>query len=226
VDTRSLIGCWEQGRHCHAIDRALLLHALAEPRAGRDSLADRSLGERNAALLRLRQACFGDELRSCIDCSDCGERLEFALSAATLLTRPAAVPTHVSVAGARIRLPTSRDLMSIAGEPDAQSAERRLVERLTEPGKEGSPQPEVVARALEEADPCLDFTLDLACPGCGHVWSASLDVAAFLWEEVDARARRLLDEVHVLARAYGWTEEQILALSDARRNAYIDRVLA
>ena len=48
---------------------------------------------------------------------------------------------------------------------------------------------------------------------------------AFLWDEVDVRARRLLDEVHALAGAYGWSEQRILALSEARRRAYLDRVL-
>ena len=37
----------------------------------------------------------------------------------------------------------------------------------------------------------------------------------------DARARRLLREVDVLARAYGWTEPEVLALDDARRAAYL-----
>jgi hypothetical protein len=40
------------------------------------------------------------------------------------------------------------------------------------------------------------------------------------------RARRFLDEVHVLARAYGWAEAEILRLSEARRSAYLQRVLA
>jgi hypothetical protein len=36
----------------------------------------------------------------------------------------------------------------------------------------------------------------------------------------------LLDEVHVLARAYGWNEREILGLSAARRAAYLERALA
>ena len=41
-----------------------------------------------------------------------------------------------------------------------------------------------------------------------------------------SRAVQLLDEVHQLATAYGWTEAEILALSDTRRAAYLDRVTA
>ena len=42
--------------------------------------------------------------------------------------------------------------------------------------------------------------------------------------EVQARARRLLREVDVLARAYGWTEADVLALSEQRRTAYLEIV--
>jgi hypothetical protein len=83
-----------------------------------------------------------------------------------------------------------------------------------------------LTRALEEADPCIDFAVDLECPACAHAWSAPFDVAGYLWEEIDTRARRLLDEVHVLARAYGWPEDEVLRLSDARRSAYLERALA
>jgi len=89
-DAHTLLDCWERGRTRHALDRALLLFAVAMPDEDPDTLADRSLGQRNAALLRLRQALFGDELRSCVDCPNCGDRLEFALNAAVLLAQPCA----------------------------------------------------------------------------------------------------------------------------------------
>jgi hypothetical protein len=34
----------------------------------------------------------------------------------------------------------------------------------------------------------------------------------------------LLTEVHRLAQAYGWREAEILALSEARRHAYLELV--
>jgi hypothetical protein len=35
-----------------------------------------------------------------------------------------------------------------------------------------------------------------------------------------------MHDIHTLALAYGWNEHDILELSDVRRAAYIDRVLA
>ena len=231
MDAQSLLVCWERGRSRHPLDRAVLLHAAAVPSQDADSLPDRPLGERNAALLRLHEQLAGDALQSSVDCPECHERLEFALSSSTLRARAVAAPPHVRVGDVTVRVPTTRDLASIANEPDEAVAARTLLQRLIsqEVVAEHSfdaPTLDQLTRALEDADPCADLTVDSTCPACGHAWNAPLDVAAFLWEEIDVRARRLLDEVHVLAHAYGWTEREILRLSDARRGAYLERVLA
>lgn len=231
MDAQALIDCWEKGRRRHALDRALLLFAAAEPGADVDTLADRTLGERNAALLRLRRALFGDELKSCVDCPECAERLEFTLSANALLERAPAsyAPAFLEIQGLRIRLPTTRDLASAAHAADPVSASCRLLQRLCPDGAPEHLNPEFeaeLAHVLDAADPCMDFGIDLTCPGCAHAWSASFDVPGFLWEEIETRARRLLDEVHALAISYGWSERQILDLTDVRRGAYLERVLA
>jgi len=231
MDAQALINCWEHGRRRHALDRALLLFAAAEPAADVESLADRPLGERNAALLRLRRAVFGDELKSCVDCPECSERLEFTLSAKALLERaPTSVtPASLEIHGLRVRLPTTRDLVSAAQAADEVSATCRLLQRLCLDGAPEYVSTEFEAemtRVLDAADPCMDFGIDLTCPACAHAWNASFDVPGFLWEEIDTRARRLLDEVHALAQSYGWSERQILEMSDVRRGAYLERVLA
>jgi hypothetical protein len=228
MDAHALLACWEQGRGRHPLDRGLLLYAAAEPDADPDMLADRPLGQRNAALLHLRRLLFGDELNSCVDCPQCGERLEFDISAQTLLEKKLRDDqTHVDVYGTRLRLPTTRDLASIADEGDADVAARKLLERLiVRRSDELASTPEEVMRALDVADPHLDISLALTCPACTHRWGASFDVPTFVWEEIEVRARRLLDEVHTLARTYGWSERKILELSDIRRNAYLERVFS
>jgi hypothetical protein len=78
------------------------------------------------------------------------------------------------------------------------------------------------SRDLALADPLAEARVQLTCPGCGHEWDDTLDLALFVWAEVEARAKRLLLDVHQLARAYGWTEGEILALSERRRRFYLD----
>jgi hypothetical protein len=77
---------------------------------------------------------------------------------------------------------------------------------------------------MAEADPLAEVLVDLACPACGKTFVADLDLGSFVWAELRTHARRLLREVDTLARAYGWTEAQVLALSDRRRTAYLELV--
>ena len=64
------------------------------------------------------------------------------------------------------------------------------------------------------------------CPACGHAWSATLDIVAYLWDELDDWAQDLLAEVHVPARHYAWSERDILALTPVRRRFYLDLLQA
>lgn len=218
---------WEQGRARHPIDRALLLFAAAESGLPRETLADLPVGRRDAAILDLRNASFGARIDGYGECPECGERFEFALDGCAL--REAAPPAlHAEfndAAGRRLRLPTSRDLASlVAAQLEGAEAACVLARACTVEG--AAPEvPEIEAR-MAENDPAADLRLDLRCDTCGHDWSLGFDPAGYCWEEIEARAARLLDEVHGLARAYGWSEDQVLSLSHARRSAYLERCAA
>ena len=64
----------------------------------------------------------------------------------------------------------------------------------------------------------------LSCVECGNTWELGFEPDEFLWREVAASALRLLRQVHVLARAYGWGESDVLALGPQRREAYLTLV--
>ena len=67
--------------------------------------------------------------------------------------------------------------------------------------------------------------LHLSCPDCSHHWLASFDSAGFLLQEVAGYVERVLDEVHLLASAYCWSEATILSMESSRRKGYLARVL-
>ncbi len=220
-----LLAIWEHGASRHPLDRALLLYAQARPDIAPTQLADQPLGARNTALMRLRQESFGSHLALWLDCPACGERMEFALSVDQL---PPMVPPvdSVEVAGQRYRCPTSRDLAQIASCTDVDSAMQQLVLACGGQADLSSDLRMQVETAIEAADPWADLTMQFSCPSCAQAGEANLDIAAYLWEELDCVARRLLDDIHLLAQAYGWSEAEILALSDSRRSAYLARVLS
>jgi hypothetical protein len=77
---------------------------------------------------------------------------------------------------------------------------------------------------MAEIDPQADIQIALTCPACLHQWSAAFDIASHLWIEVNSWAMRILDEVHRLASAYGWSEADILELSPMRRQLYLGMI--
>jgi hypothetical protein len=126
-----------------------------------------------------------------------------------------------------VRAPHSLDLAAtVAAGPDAGLATilQRCITVL-----DGDPLPAIddalvaeVSQRIAALDPVAEILIQLQCPDCDAAWSESLDVVEQIWAGVQARARRLLREVDVLARAYGWSERQILSLSHARRQAYLE----
>lgn len=84
--------------------------------------------------------------------------------------------------------------------------------------------PEVVERiglALEELDPLVAFCVDCVCPACGTASRIPVDLEALALQRLRAAQRDLLVDVHRLAVAYGWSEDQVLGLPAWRRSAYL-----
>lgn len=230
---------WEHGRRLHPLDRALLvIRASLQTRSGKqtaESVADWPLGRRNRALAQVRMLYFGPKLEGWTVCSQCAEKLEFELDCRAIgESRETTAEDRVDVRGCSFRLLTSRDLALVAGERDSDRAARLLIENCRlEPGADESgselevwPTEAVdeIAAKLAEADPLAEITLGFDCPVCHHAGQEVLDLAAFLWSEIESRARRMLSEVHALAAAYGWAEAAILGMSDVRRAAYLEMV--
>ena len=231
------VALWESGRALHPLDRGLLAVATAFPESHRESVADWPLGQRNRALAELHCASFGRWLRGWTACEQCAEKLEFQVDGHALIASGAErAQEPISYEGSEFRLPTSRDLACIATENDAAAAASRLLRQCLVASSKGSAEMpggawceddlQAIGERMAEADPLAEIVLHFDCPACGRAFNESLDLATFLWAEMESRARRLLLDVHELASAYGWSETEILSLSAARRNAYLEMVRA
>src|SRR6185436_10512511 len=127
----------------------------------------------------------------------------------------------------RFRLADTLDLAAVLACADAEAGRRLLRARLA--GDAGAVPPELWERIearMAEEDPQAEVSLKVACPVCGHTWQAPFDVVSYVWAEIDRWARRLLLSVDVLARAYGWREADVLALSPRRRQLYLEMATA
>ena len=237
LDAQEIIGVWERGRRASSHERALLLAELAGlDRSESNALA---IGTRDAALAAERIARFGVRARAAISCPSCREGLEFNVNfqAARELgfTQPGEGPwllEHESFS-LRFRLPSTTDLMAVAEhEKRGESGRAALLERIVlDAARNGDPVspkvlPEAVIAAveaeIERLDPISDIRFAQACPTCQYRFEAPFDIARFCWHELDVDARRLLQEVDLLARSYGWSESEILGMSRVRRLTYLE----
>lgn len=238
-----LLAIWERGLGRPLPWCALDLLAAVYPDVGRERLAAWSLGRRNAALLQLRAALFGRELALVTACPACGERLESAFDIDDIgVAQPGADGAGATDDSlliehdgyrARVRLPASTDLLALAGMAPGGDARAVLLRRclLAAQDRHGAAVdvdelPAAALAAIEQhmatADPQADVQLALDCAVCRHSWLAAFDIAAFLWRELQAWAQRTLRDVAALARAYGWREADVLALSPTRRQIYLE----
>jgi hypothetical protein len=228
----ALLLAWEQGRALSPTRRALVLLGAAMPGTAPGDLAAMPLGARDAALLRLRQALFGDTVAALAACPVCQAQLDVGFDARDLAGEAPPHDGHrlcAHDAQVDYRLPTSDDVLAAAGSDDAPRAllERCVLQARAHGGELAPPDwpaglAAAVSGAIAEADPLAHIELALQCPSCRHTWNALFDIGAFLWIEVQAMAQRLLRDVHVLARAYGWREADILAMSAWRRQHYLE----
>jgi hypothetical protein len=242
-----LLLAWERGLDQSPTRRALALLGACLPEAAMDKLAGLPIGARDGYLLRLRQSLFGDAVAAVSQCRNCGEGLDVAFSINDISEPnagkidPEAIEsvtyTHqLQAEGYTLayRVPTSADLLAITNTADEIEPQLALLQRcVTELEQDGIPVgvnelPDsviaAISRDMADADPNAEIELALVCSECSHAWPALFDIAAFLWSEIHAWAHRILQDVHTLARAYGWREADILAMSVRRRQIYLELV--
>jgi hypothetical protein len=227
-----ILRVWESASSQPPVDRALSILAVSSG-APRHELARLSIGDRDARLLDVREGTFGPRAVGMAACTRCAGRVEFALDLPSLHVPRAGRGESPEVEAAgwhlRFRLPDSDDLTAAGGAADPR---RALAARCVVEARQGGAavaQPDLppaaltaLASAMAERDPQAEVLLDYTCPQCGTEGQTLFDIAAFLWEEVRAQAHRLLLEVATLARAFGWSEADILSMSAARRRAYLE----
>lgn len=238
-DAYDLIALWERNQGLSVAEKALLLLALARPGVSRQELGAMPVGERDRVLFEMRRALFGDRLEGLAVCPACDERLEmeFPISEFLANAMPTAPEDHASITVDDIevsfRLPTTDDAVVVACSGHDGDARPTLVRRcIVSAARDGASVDtgdldlEVFTRVsatMETLDPFSEIRLNMTCSACDHAHSVLMEIASYLWQELVHEAERLLDEVRMLARDYGWREADILAMSGRRRQFYLEQ---
>jgi hypothetical protein len=238
LEASELLQVWERGVGSAPARAIMPLLMAACPEIDPQRLPHLTIGERDALLLSQREWMFGPHLEATASCPTCGERLEFSLTIDGLRAVPPVTDASnlgQTVSGSaavdayqvEFRAPTIADTQRAT---NLHELLQRCLIRATRAGElqainELPPTViEAVSRQMADADPQANIELALNCPACGQEWSATFDIAAFLWQELHTWAQRTLLDIHQLAGAYGWSEAEILALSPARRQIYLTMI--
>lgn len=232
----------DMGQYENSVNRALIIMSLARPDINRDRLAALSIARRDMILLDIHEQTFGAALNGFSECPKCIERLEFEIAVDDIRIRQEQDPIdenstfELKEGGYELefRLPNSHDLSAVTDCADVMEAKDLLMQRCIlkasrngTPFKENGIEKEIVERLSErmaEYEAQSDVLIDLECPACGNRWHMIFDIVVFLWSKICVYARKLMEEVHILASVYGWRETDILSMSPFRRQCYVEMV--
>ena len=238
LTANDMLNVWEQGLNQPLLQRALILLVAAFPEMEADTVAKLSIGQRDCYLLQLRQCLFGSKLINTAVCPECAEQIEWDSRVADFLSLANEDDLTVNEFdfsmddySLRFRLPNSLDIAAVVNHVNAEQAQQQLLSRcLLKSEHSGTgcavdQLPDTVIEQLstqiETLDPLAEIRIDLVCPECSHSWYVLFDIASFLWLEVNDWSEAMLQTVHRLAAAYGWSEADILNLSPVRRQLYL-----
>jgi hypothetical protein len=186
------------------------------------------VGDRDFLMLQLRLLTLGDPVHAVLLCPACSAKMDvdFAVRDLPVERRPQTTATHEVDCGKRtlrFRLPTGGDQEAVLGMDLSKAADMLMERCLTDRGSAplSSADRAAVADTMDRLAPQVDLDLDLACPECGHAFTAPFDMTAFFLQEMRLNGKQLLQETHLLAFHYHWSEAEILGLPRERRRAYL-----
>lgn len=195
-----------------------------------------TVNRRLQGLLALTVATRGSDWVFSATCSDpeCGRPMDLPLRLNDFLHRddpPSAICTFADGDSLAVRLPTGADQLAWLHQGGSGAAAPmallvRLLDGLAPPWVDAPPPQRLAAveTALAEADPLTTLEIETVCPECGAENLVPLDLENACLGLLDAEQQRLLDDIHRLAVAYHWSEDQILAIPSTRRRQYLARL--
>jgi hypothetical protein len=214
----------------------LLSALLAEAQGGADGAIralDLVAADRDLLLAAIYERAFGDKIESTLTCARCGQPFDLHFSLRKLIetahsetTEPRLTPlgggNFETLDGFRFRLPTGNDELELAG-LSAAEIETRLFERCALDGKwQGAAAG--FEDLLEHVAPLLHLELVARCAECHHSHQVQFDIQSYVLGAIAAERRRLLLEIHRIARAYSWPLDDILSLSRSDRRQIVELI--
>lgn len=210
----AILDIYGQGMAADPAGRAALLCAAAGGDALRLSIADT-----DRTILNWLHTAFDGPQEAVLTCEECGEDVEFTLPDGFALPARKNQGDRLVVVFAGkhydLRFPRLGDIRSGTVCRTA----------LCDDAPWEDPAFEAAAQsALLEADPGFEIELKLECGACGAVQLRMLDIAGFAWARLEQSARQAVREIAKLARAFGWSEAELTAMTPERRAIWLAEI--
>jgi hypothetical protein len=234
-----LLAVWERCWATSPTRQALGLLEAACPELSPEQLQELGIGQRDYRLLLLRSWTFGQQLVCSTRCPHCQEQLELSPTVNDFLQPGTAEAGEILTVESgsyqvRFRLPNSLDLLLIEHETNPEKRHELLFSRCVQEtrfrgqqevsGRLSKSAVKAVVKQMSRADPLADIQIQIICPACGCISQVVFDIGAFFWKEIESWVQGILAQVHILASAYGWRENDILGMSSLRRQMYLAMV--
>ena len=196
-----------------------------------------------AIALTIRQAWLGERISTDARCPSpgCLERMDIAFEIPAYMAhhRPAAYsglgPAQdtgwFELASAGRVVVRRASVVPAAHHRRPAGRGRRPPTRSTASGNDACGRPTVpaavarrVSRAMTALAPSLTGAVTVQCPACGGTGQLLFDPVSYSLTELRDAAAGLYEEVHLLASAFRWPEDAILALPRTRRARYAELI--
>jgi len=208
-----------------------LLVAVSGTHIGPGQAAKLTTADRDWLLAAVYMKTYGSRIESTVNCAECKAPYDMDFSLEELISHVDSEAHQMeessdgvfkSPDGYRFRLPTGEDECAVLG-MSPEEAEKALLERCVVESNQDY-DPEALQRAMRDIAPVLDMDMDARCPECDHQQTVHFDIQYYLLYRLQQEKRQLAWEVHRLARAYGWSLNEILGLPRSVRRMYVDLV--
>ena len=201
-----------------------------------DMLWSLSLAERVGALVRIVTGAIGsDDIILRLRCSACSESLELEVPCKWLLDEAercsCKTEAEIALGGSRtvrVRRPTGADQLNWRTRmyADEEEAAKSIVHSLIVPSTDtqlelSDDDIQHIAEEMAAFDPLPALQIATVCPACETEVTVPVDLEAHLLARLRECQHTLLAQVHRLAAAYGWHEDEVLAIPAHRRNEYL-----